>query len=774
MPTADASRAPRGTIRPDAQGEGRTDERDTRRPPDLRLTIGLFVAVFASLLPVLGVVKAGPWLAAATFLTALILAAGYIARRYRLPAVAVSLIELAVWAMMLTFFFFRDTALLWLIPTGATFVAIPDALAVAGNDIALGAAPLEAGAELAFLIVGATTLLAIIVDHVVLTARMPLLAAVGLIAVSLIPAIAVPRGVELPGFLLLAAAILFLMRAETRSREPKAAREAARAAGVPATALGIGAIAVVVAIVAAPLLPQPAAQPVTGGIGAGPGIDVSLQLGDDLRRPRETTALLVRTDESSPPYLRAATLSQFTGAVWEPDRLRSVPLTSEFALNEVSVEQGVRVSEYKTTVEVKELVSPWLPVAFPAVAVTGLDGDWEAVPYNRTVLSRTTTSSGQTYEVVTHVPRPTLEQMRAAHSGGPEIRDDTTKLPDNLPTIIRDTALQVTEGAESDYDALATLQRWFRSGDFVYSLDSPVQEGFDGSGADAVAKFLEVKKGYCIHFASAFALMARTLGMPSRIVVGYLPGTATNDSVDGETVYQVLSSQLHAWPEVYFDGIGWVPFEPTTGLGVPTTFAPASTLTGSNADSSDVSVTPSPSSSSDRPDAGLDSGVTDQSSGSQSATSVNALPTVAIVFGILLALAIPALLQYLRTRSLLRAADGGDSVAAWIVVQDAAIDLGIPVPASDSPRVLGRRLIDEYGAPLAETTRLVSAIERASYAGGAAQAPSGGLAVDAIAVRSALFTGMPSTRRALGVIAPRSLVVRPGSVYAGAGARVRL
>ena len=54
----------------------------------------------------------------------------------------------------------------------------------------------------------------------------------------------------------------------------------------------------------------------------------------------------------------------------------------------MTVDPDIRVAEYTTTVEVKNLVSPWLPVPFPAVGVTGLDGDWEAVPYNRTVITR--------------------------------------------------------------------------------------------------------------------------------------------------------------------------------------------------------------------------------------------------------------------------------------------------------------------------------------------------------------------------------------------------
>ncbi len=177
-----------------------------------------------------------------------------------------------------------------------------------------------------------------------------------------------------------------------------------------------------------PLLPPPTPI-VAGQPGLGQGIDVTLQLGDDLRQPRITEALRLHTDAPAPPYLRAATLSVFTGAIWQPDRMRAVPLESDNALSEVAVTSGVKVSEYTTDVEVRELVASWLPVAFPAVDVTGLDGAWKVVPYNRTVLSQSGSTRGQTYQVVTHVPRPTLEQIRATEAGGPQIRDDTTRAP---------------------------------------------------------------------------------------------------------------------------------------------------------------------------------------------------------------------------------------------------------------------------------------------------------------------------------------------------------
>lgn len=753
-----------------------SDERPTRRGADLTLTIGVLIAVFAALLPLMRVVRPSGWLLGAIALSVAVLAAGFIARRYRLPALAVSLIEASVWVVFMMLVFLRDTALLWVIPTPETIRTLPGLLNLAGEEIALGAAPLDASLALSLLIVGGTGLLTIVVDHVVLTARMPLLAAIGLIAVSLIPSIAVPGEVDVMAFVLLAVAILFLMRTDTRSREEPTDREATRTAGVPATALGIGAIAVVVALVAVPLLPQPVARAGSGTIGTGPGIDATLQLGDDLRRPSEVQVMVVRSDAPTAPYLRATTLSQLEGSVWEPDKVRTVPLENELALGTVEVDPDIRVVEYTTSVEVTNLSSPWLPVAYPAVAVNGLSGRWAAAPYNRTVLSEAASTQGQKYEVVTNVPRPTLEQIRAHSASGPDQRDGTTVLPDEISPIVGDLAAEVTAGTTNDYDALVALQAWFRGPDFRYSLDAPVEDGFDGSGTDAVAKFLEVREGYCIHYASAFALMARTLGMPSRIVVGYLPGAATTDAIDRQTIYSVSSGQLHAWPEVLFEGIGWVPFEPTNGLGVPTSFSAAGSAPGQVDDPAAAAPAPSASApqdsglSADDPSDGLNGG-----DAAATGTTVNPLPALTIVLGILFALAIPGLLRELRRRQMLTSARSGDAAAAWLAVQDAAIDLGIDVPASETPRGLGTRLVEEHGAPAAQMSLLISAIERASYAPGGKHAfwQGDAIADAATTVRSALLASVDTPRRLLAIFVPRSLIIRPGSVYAGSGATAR-
>ncbi|BDV31393.1 DUF3488 and transglutaminase-like domain-containing protein [Microbacterium terricola] len=742
-----------------------------RRGGERALTIGVFAAVMAALLPVLWVAAAGPWLIGSLVMCAVVLTAGYVARRYRLPAVAVSLIEAASWLALLTGVFFRDTALLWVIPTPATVREAVTAVATAVEEITLGSAPLEVSASIAFLIVGATGLLTIVVDHVVLTARMPLLAGVALIAVSLIPSIAVPRDADVTGFVLLAVAILFLLRAETRARHDRDGTPEARQPGVPATTLGIGAVAVVVAMVIAPVLPSLAAPP-GRGVLAGPGIDADLRLGDDLRRPYEAEVIRVHTDSSNAPYLRVTTLTEFDGAIWQPDRMHSVDIDVQGAFGDLPAHSRIKTVDIRTDVEVKELSTQWLPVTYPAVSVTGANGEWEVVPYNRTVRTTTGSSAGQVYEVRSEVPKPTLEQIRAAQASNALLMRDTKRLPLGMPAIVGDLAREITADTDNDYDALIALQRWFRGSDFSYSLDAPVDDGFDGSGADAVAQFLEVKEGYCVHFAASFALMARELGMPSRIVVGYLPGTSTGEKIDDEPVFSVLSSQLHAWPEVYFDRIGWIPFEPTKGLGIPTAFA--SVTASENADATPGATATPSTSASLSPQQLEERERQEREAAAAAGTGGGGMlwPLAAGVLGLVLVALIPGALRWLRRGRLLAAARRGDAATAWLVAQEAAIDVGVPVPAHESPRLFGARLI-AAGARSEDVAELVRGIEQASYAPATDPHPgSTAMAGAAARVRAALLEAVDPGLRLLAAVAPRSILIRPGSPYAAAGVAV--
>lgn len=739
-----------------------------RTRPSVGLALAVLAAVSTSLLPLLRVVEPGAWLVGAFAIIALVLAAGYVARRYGLPSLAVSLIGIGVWVVTVSIVFFRDSALFGIIPMPATFRDIPLLVDAAMSQVRDGAAPLDAGVALSFLIVAAAGLLAIAIDHVVVSARMPLLAAVALITIYLIPAIAVPQSVDVGTFIVFAAGLLLLLGVETATRERGGngngdgdrSRSEGTRRGTAVTAVGVGAAALVVAIVATPALPAP----VPGGTSIvairGNSIDPSLDLGRDLRRPEDTAVLQVRSDAPSPPYLRAVTLSRFDGDEWKPDRGVGASLDEEF--EPLVVDSDVPVSEYTATVQVVNYVSPWLPVPYPAVSLDGLEGDWSVLPQNRTVISRSSSPQGQEYEITYDVPRPSAERIRSSRAAiGPD--SSTLDLPEGDPAVatIREQALAVTSATSSDYDALVALQRWFRGVEFEYSLNAPVRAGFDGTGLEAVQEFLDVKSGYCVHFASAFAIMARTLDMPARIVVGYLPGTATTDSIDDKTVHEVYSSQLHAWPEVHFEGIGWIPFEPTNSLGVPTAFASSTTPGTADGLSEETaplaSQAPSASLAPDQTDA------LDESDSAGETTTVGAGPPIGFILAVIAVFALPGVWRAIRRRHRLIAAHTGDAAAAWAEASDSALDLGIGLPRGESPRVLGRRLVDEHGADAAAMAVLVAAIEQASYAprGTAAERRSGEPLDDAVrAVRAGMVAATDRRTRWSSALVPRSLFGR--------------
>jgi transglutaminase-like putative cysteine protease len=144
-------------------------------------------------------------------------------------------------------------------------------------------------------------------------------------------------------------------------------------------------------------------------------------------------------------------------------------------------------------------------------------------------------------------------------------------LPENFPQEVINQAANVVKaasgletpdgqllGANRPYLVARALQDWFRS-EFTYSLEIP-----NGHGNNALELFLEDRVGYCEQFAAAFVAMARSQGLASRVAVGFTPGVQRQPGL-----YVVQGRHAHAWPEVWFDGVGWVPFEPTPGRGVP-------------------------------------------------------------------------------------------------------------------------------------------------------------------------------------------------------------
>jgi hypothetical protein len=137
-----------------------------------------------------------------------------------------------------------------------------------------------------------------------------------------------------------------------------------------------------------------------------------------------------------------------------------------------------------------------------------------------------------------------------------------TQLPDSLPKRVRQLAKDITRGQKTAFDKAKAVEAYLQSGEFQYEQsDVATPQGSE----DYVDQFLfESKKGYCDNFSSAMVVLLRAAGVPARWVKGYAPGTYEK-SAGAYNVNKITHNDAHSWPEVYFYGIGWVPFEPTPG-----------------------------------------------------------------------------------------------------------------------------------------------------------------------------------------------------------------
>ena len=165
---------------------------------------------------------------------------------------------------------------------------------------------------------------------------------------------------------------------------------------------------------------------------------------------------------------------------------------------------------------------------------------------------------GITYSVYAHRQDYEAAQLRGAGTTYPQdIRQTYLQLPAGLPARIGELAQQVTQGAASPYDQVVLLRDYLKN-TYPYDYYPPPQ----APDSDSVDQFLFVdQSGICEHYASALAVMLRTLGVPARLAAGF--GSGEYNAITG--YYEVRANDAHAWVEVYFPGYGWAPFDPTPG-----------------------------------------------------------------------------------------------------------------------------------------------------------------------------------------------------------------
>lgn len=627
----------------------------------------------------------------------------------------------------------------------AVFFGMGDwrALAVGGaQEIFRGAAPFALAAPGMFLVCAVFAVVALVCGWCALVPRAGILVALAGVAIYISPLLAiVPRFSPL-AFGAFALAVVWLLW-ET-GRAPR--REAVRRR--PGASLAVAAIAVVAALLAPGFAPNIAdIQRTTtgpGGVFSG-DINPMIALGENLANPTPTDAFRYVTGTTKPGYLRVVTVSALRGATWGPDPFAAPAENSSDALPVPSrlADTGLE-NPVTTEISIDALDTRWLPVPTPAAGVTGLVGEWRWATADQTIRGVNSTTRGQNYAVQSARVELVADDLRTSPAPSSlESTDRYLALPDGLSDEVTTQAAAIAGDETNAYDQAIALQRFFRSGDFRYDLSAPVATGSGARQADVIAEFLTRKTGYCIHFASTMAVMARSLGIPARIALGYLPGTAALQ--DGRLEYTVRSDQLHAWPELYFEGYGWIGFEPTTTRGTATSFAETPTTTAPST-APTVAPTRAPS---ETPTATATPKPGTADTTAQRATARPTLVPAGIAVLVIVLLLLPAIARAVRGARRRRE-------NPWTEFRAVAADLGVPPAPEDSPRAVVTRL-RAAGVTAPEIEALAREVEIGSYA---RQSERRRPLPDPRAAIRALRHAFPRRTRVRARLAPRSLWAR--------------
>jgi hypothetical protein len=304
---------------------------------------------------------------------------------------------------------------------------------------------------------------------------------------------------------------------------------------------------------------------VPGGVGAGsdPLISIHSQLTDDA-----PVRDLFEVETSHPQYWRTSTLDEFDGNEWRT----SDPEGSKDGQT-VTVPTGPLPQPQRYVPPPDTNTEPFtfriltdgfdnaraLPMAQTPEQITAGDlGDVTWDPYRGQAFVDGGLDAGMQYTVRSRILVPTAKQLDQVIDLSEAQYGQWTELPAELNPRIKEIANEWTRDAVSDYDKVLAIQQHFHADGFTYSTDVDVADD-----ADALLTFLtQTRTGFCQQYATAMAVLVRELGIPARVAVGYQAGTLQDDGT-----YLVQSTDAHAWVEVFFEGYGWLQFEPTPGRG---------------------------------------------------------------------------------------------------------------------------------------------------------------------------------------------------------------
>jgi Transglutaminase-like enzymes, putative cysteine proteases len=300
-------------------------------------------------------------------------------------------------------------------------------------------------------------------------------------------------------------------------------------------------------------------------------------------------------------YWRGETKTEYSGQGWtvndETERLRLATVGKDWELP--LIEGRDKAEIMKVDQQIRMARNDVYPVLFAASPITSVhwvdDPDASVLPkslkwaVNEQELiwsDKPSRKFPQSYSVTSEVvvlDEEGLRKTEAEFSDNPAETKKYLQLPSSLPGRVRSLAMTITAAAVDDYDKAKLIETYLRE-NFQYT-NKPDKSKLTGTSEDFVDQFLfELKEGYCDYFSTAMAVLSRSIGLPARWVKGFSPGvlpapdygpsaggipSEAERNPDGAGTYTVRNSDAHSWVEIYFDGYGWIPFEPTAGFTFP-------------------------------------------------------------------------------------------------------------------------------------------------------------------------------------------------------------
>jgi TgpA N-terminal domain/Transglutaminase-like superfamily/Domain of unknown function (DUF4129) len=670
---------------------------------------------------------------------------------------------------------FPDTLLI-VVPTRETLVEMATAASAALTAVSEQAAPVEVTTEFVLLTCAGAWAVATAADGLAFRARQPLLALVPALGLFVFPAVIRPSSPAwyTTWFLLgVAGMLLFEGRARlaTWGRWVSSARSRPGAGWrlpmTPAAQTGrwLALAAGICALTLPWLLPgygQRGVLDLKEGAGSDTGVALNPFVSLRTRLTAQEDVPMFRARTTQRERWRLMVYDRFDGTDFAPSSDPRANLVAFQGPIPGDQDPDLPVTQVTQRVEIQELGSFWLPAATTPVRVEA----GRRVLANQTFASLTINQKlrkGFGYTVVSQVPDIDADDLAGPvdYRDYPEMARYTET--GTLDPEVRERADAVVEAkkATTPFAKALAIQDYLRSSEFRYNLNVPALS----AGGNQLRRFLtQVREGYCEQFAIAMAMMARQVGVPSRVAVGFTAGELADNGW-----VQVTTHDAHAWPELWFPDAGWVPFEPTPRadgtVSLPIYTTPAGRIpagaegAASQPSTSGATATTNPATRAPEPPPADNS---DPLAGAGTSRSWLEHPVVRVGLAVVLLVALVPGVKWARNLLARRRAGRRprDAVAeSYAEVAGWARDAGIGRRRAETPAAYARRVADDFAGDADPLVELTGLFERAEYA---AAEPDGDQAERARrlarSARARLAGRLGWRRRLVATVSPRSLL----------------